>query len=421
MTAIDIQVDVSKKLQSIINSLKSNLQEEVRYTQFLEIKYTNARELLFMLSPAESLADRVEAAGDLEAAENAYNRILNAYRTLHTKHWHEIRGLLLKLATMFWRSSEPLRTEALLWEALELPSGPARNSDLELLKLLARSLRKTCDDLSRVLQSMVIQPIPAFPPSPFPPLHRMLESKYALKAQGNIFQMGPFMSEKGYSSTEDFVPGGLDAVLELLGEFSDSDLEMRDIHGRTPLYLASTLRMEALGCGLLVRASEVDEMAWKMANARDLSGQTVLGISIKSRCSLEFIRTLIDNGAEVDPALMPIPFNPLSPLQLASSLGANDIVALLLSRGADPNRVYPESKTAKMLAQEAGHFEIVELFNNPSFTKSNSYVMGPVDDISYESHELEWFLQSHLDDQLPSKLYYVVDPRSSITTPFEIV
>jgi hypothetical protein len=354
-------METLKELHSAIEYLEiSSIQNEMHYAKLLALKYASVRELWLMLAPVESLADRVAAAGNLEAAESAYSRVLDAYGALDTESFHEVRGLRLKMADFYIKMDAPICAERLLWEALDLRESPARahKSDLEVLKRLARSLPQTSHDLSTVFESSVVEPT-SCNSSPFPPLHRMIGSEYASKVEGNIFQTGPVLER--YWPQNSLV-GGMEAVMEVLQEFSYSDLETRDIHGRSPLYLASLLQKEAIGCALMTRASECEGMARRMTNARDVSGQTVLGIGILNGCSLSFIKALIENGAELDPEpLMP---SPLTPLQAASWLGLSETVDLLLDHGAEVDRVFPGNKTAEILALEGGHNEIAERISN---------------------------------------------------------
>ena len=363
---MDLRANAARKLQIAVEFLeRDQRQHEQHYAQLLELKYANTREILLLMAPAESLADRVVEAGDTEAGEIAYTRLLNAYRVLETKQLHEVRGLLLKMARFFWNIGEPLRAEQFCWEALELREFPlrAQECDVEVLKCLARSLRQTSKDLCNVFQSSVIEPVPACFSSPLPPLQRMMESEYASTVEGNVFQTGVFLDDSCISPARSPILGGMDAILQVLQEFSLSDLEMRDLHFRSPLYLAAALQKEALGHALMTRASEIGGMTERLTNTRDISGQTVLGISIVNGCSLSFIEALIDNGAEVDPdALSPAP---LTPLQAAALLGRTDVVDLLLERGAGADRVYPGNPIPEKLARVGGHDKIAERLRAP--------------------------------------------------------
>jgi hypothetical protein len=318
-----------------------------------------------MLSLARPLADRVEAAGDMDLAENAYTRILNLYRAMDVDDHYNVRSLLRKLANMSWKMGDDQRAENFMWEALVRRDVPlqAYQGDLDLLKDLARSLSRTSKELSKVIQSTVIGPQPPDFISPLPPLQRMMESDYAAKAAGNLLSSGPFSDPSGPLGSP--IVGGVEAVNELVREFPKGDLDARDLTGRTPLYLAGYLRKEGLGIALINCAGEIPGLLFRFVNARDHTGQTVLSTSICSNCSLPFIKILIEKGAEVDPSTSTI--SPAwTPLQAASWVGSLEIVDLLLNRGARLENIYPGSHT------ERGYDDIVRRLRPTSNKPSGS-------------------------------------------------
>jgi ankyrin repeat protein len=184
----------------------------------------------------------------------------------------------------------------------------------------------------------------------------MMESKYASDVVGNVFQKRPLTDAGGV-----FPPilGGIEAIREVIEMVPQEDLQATDLHGRSPLFMATDLQKEPFGLALLLHAADhLSIPRRQFTNARDKSGQTILGIAILRCCSLEYIEALIDYGAEVDPeTLMEMAF---TPLQIASWLGYSGIVDLLLGHGAQPGRIWPGSKTPEELAQEAGHNDIVD-------------------------------------------------------------
>ena len=356
------EADVLKKIQLTIEHLESNgRQGEPHYQNMISLKNAGTRELSANLALAESLADRVRTAGETDAAENAYNRILNVYRMLPIKAWHEVNGLLVKLANIFWEN-EPLRAENLLWETLELGHLPhqARKNDLNILRRLARSLPRTSEALSRVVQDLDIDPIPSNLTTPFPPLQRMMESKYARDVMGNVFQTGRLTDVEGLVPP---ITGGIDAIREVLREVSHVDLQTPDIQGRSPLFMAADLQKEHFGLALMLHVAELPNISRiRFTNARDIYGQTILGIAVWRGCSLEFIETLIDHGAEVDPETLLE--SVWTPLQAAAWLGNSEVVDLLLRHSAQPGRVWRGTKTAEALAQQAGHHELAQLLQS---------------------------------------------------------
>ena len=363
-----MQVEATMKLQVALDySIPGLHRDENINAELFSSRNANVRILTLMPAQAEVMADRLAGCGETEIAEAAYNRILNAYREfwkLDIKAFHETKSLLKKLADMLWSTGEHIRAESLVWEALSLRDvpGQALPSDLDLLKSLARSLPRTCSDISKSIQSTVDGFIPSHLVSPLPPLQCMMQSPFASTVSGSPFHKGIF---PGTSITQDVPPilGGIDTVMDFLRVLPVEALEARDIYGQSPFYMASSLRMEGLGRGILRRLAETSGQCTQYhLNNRDLSGQTVLGASILGGCSLQYIRFLIECGSHVDPKpLMPLPF---TPLQAAAMSGSLDIVCLLLDNGAEVDRVWPGNPTPLTLAENAGHAEVVQRLSN---------------------------------------------------------
>jgi len=363
-----MQVEATNKLQFALDYLVENgRQSEIIYTELLSSRNANVRILTLMPAQAEALADRLAGYGEIEVAEAAYNRILDAYRAfkkLDIKAWHETKSLLKKLADMLWNTGEPIRAENLLWEALTLRDIPeeALPSDLDLLKNLAASLSKTCVDISRSIQSIVDGAIPTYLTSPFPPLQCMMQSSFASTVSGSPFHKGE-SPDPSIAQNVSPILGGMETVMDFLRVLPIEALEVRDIYGQSPFYMASSLGMEGLGRGILLRLAEVSGRGIQYhLNNRDLMGQTVLGASIRARCSLSYLRFLIENGARVDPD--PLKELPWTPLQAAAMAGLADVVRLLLDNGAEVERVYPGNQTPLALAAQGGHADVIQQLSN---------------------------------------------------------
>jgi tetratricopeptide (TPR) repeat protein len=370
--SLDMQLEATKRLQFAVEMMvQNNRHTENLYNELLSSRNANVRILSLMPGQAEALADRLAAAGEIETAEGAYERILNAYRAYRAidmkaiKAGHEIKSLLLKMANIFLERGDHLRAESLMWEALESRDFPseAQESDLEVLKCLANSLPQTSNELSTAIQSAFDGRVPSHLFSPFPPLQRMMQTRYASHFRGSPFHRGEYQEASAMSDVP--ILGGIETVLELLRVLPVGALAARDIYGQSPLYLAASLQMEGLGRAILLRITELPGLGIQSyINARDLSGQTVLGASICGGCSLDFVRHLIDHGAEVDPE--PLKQLPLTPLQAAASMGSLDIVDLLLNCGAKTDRVYRGNKTALTFAEEDRHEAIVRRLRDTS-------------------------------------------------------
>jgi hypothetical protein len=366
-----MQVETTMKLQVALDYSIPGLHRNEDVTAGLfSSRNANVRILALMPSEAEGLADRLAGCGETEAAEAAYIRILNAYREfrkLDLKPFHETKGLLKKLADMLWSTGEHIRAENLVWEALSLRDvpGQALSSDLDLLKSLARSHLRTCSDISKSIQSIQSSVDGLIPPqlsSPFPPLQCMMQSSLAFAVSGSPFHRGDF---SGTSIPQNVPPnlGEIDTIMDFLLALPVEALEARDVYGQSPFYMASSLRMEGLGRGILRRLAETSAQGPQHhLNNRDLSGQTVLGASILGGCSLQYIEFLIENGSHVDPD--PLRDQPYTPLQAAAMSGSLDIVCLLLDNGAEVDRVWPGNPTPLTLAGNAGHPEVVQRLSN---------------------------------------------------------
>lgn len=364
-----MQVEATEKLQLALDYLvKNNRQTENLYPELLSSRNAQAHILTLLPAQAETLADRLAGRGEIEAAEAAYIRILNVFRTfqkLNIKAWYETRSLLKKLADMLWNNGDPIRAENLVWEALSSRDFPAKAqpSDLELLKNLARSVPITCLEISNSIQSIGDgAAFPPYCPSLFPPLQSMMQSSFASTVSGSPFHVGEF-SEIALVPNEPAILGGMETVMEFLRAFPVDALEVRDIHGQTPLYVASALGMEGLGRGILRRLAEVSRLPTQThLNYRDSVGDTILGAAIFGRCSSQYIGFLLAGGAQVDPD--PLLIFPLTPLQAAAISGSSDIVRLLLDNKAQPDHVYPGNKTPLALAEELSHADVIQQLRN---------------------------------------------------------
>jgi hypothetical protein len=375
---IDLRFEALKRLRAKLQDALAypSLHGDMYCTTLRSTKDANDSELLSMLSLAKPLAHRVETAGDMDVAEIAYTRMLSIYRAMDVVDHYNVRGLLRRLANMSWKRGDDQRAEDFMWEALLQRNVPlqADKGDLELLKELARSLSRTSKELSKVIQSTVVGPQPQDFISPLPPLQRMMESDYATNVAGNLLSSGPFLDPN--RPLESPIVGGVEAVIELVEEFPSSDLEARDLTGRTPLYLASFLRREGLGIALIHCGGKIPDLLYRFVNARDHTGQTVLSTCIISNCSLPFIKILIEKGAEVNPDTVSPAW---TPLQAASWVGSLEIVDFLLNRGARPEKISPNSQTAMEIAQERGHDDIVRRLSFASHEPSGSGLSQGID------------------------------------------
>ena len=361
MRDIDKKLEALSKLREYIRCLgptSDKFEDQVRDETLSRVDDIMESELLKLLRQATHLATGLEEAGHSTEAYVAYGRVLEAYRKLNMPPFYNIRSMLIKMATILWTKGDDYLAQTFAWQALasrELISR-AEPSDLGLLKDLAKSLLRTSPEVSNAIQALIPDYLGYTCSSVLPPLHAMMEHNYAIQVPGNVLQPGFHPDITSGKSAESPIIGGIDAVVEFLSEFSDAHLEARDFNGRSPLLLAVAGCREGLGLGLMIRA-KLNARLQQSVNARDLTGQTVLSVAIASGCSLPFVATLIDNGAEVEPLTMP---RAVTPLQAACCRGSLEMVDKLLSKGASIDTAYPGSTTPLSIAEEFGHFDIVD-------------------------------------------------------------
>jgi hypothetical protein len=358
---IDLRVEALSKLDEDILSIdltSGDHKNQTRFNTLIEVKDAMLSKLLDLLRLAKHLAIGVEEAGQSTEAYMAYARVLEVYHKLDMPASYEIRSMLIKMAKVLWTMGDDYRGQSLAWQALAsrdiIPR--AQPSDLDLLKEIAKSLLRTSPEVSHIIKAEIPGHLEYTCNSVLSPLHAMMESNYASHVPGNILQPGLHPDITSGKSAESPIVGGIDAVVDFLGEFSDTHLEARDSNRRSPLLQAVASCREGLGLALMIRTKPNPRLLQRLINARDASEQTVLSLAIASNCSLPFIAALIDNGAEVEPLAVRLA---MTPLQAACYCGSLEIVDLLLNNGANIDTAYPGSSTPLAIAEELGHFDIV--------------------------------------------------------------
>jgi len=321
-----------------------------------------SQDLLSKLNVVEILGDRADAAGEKDLAELAYTRLLDIYRRHPYPVGSLIRSLLIKMAVFYWESDQPLRAEMCWWDVFDLrdPPDQAHGIEREVWESLAKSLSETSGVICEVLRAKLTGFFPSLNlETPFPPVHRMVRGNHGLSTTDSLFRINPSSNITSSSNTLNASPGNVGNIEKTIQELPDMALDTRDIFFRTPLFLAAFLKHEVAGHALVKRIATCSSKPPHIhINARDFSGQTVLGIAILSRCSFKFVKALIDNGAEVNPGLTEGPY---TPLQAACITGDLEITNILLDSGADINHVYEDNPTPAALAQDYGHFNILQL------------------------------------------------------------
>jgi hypothetical protein len=363
---LDAEAELVKQVEETIEALEKHVMNHgPDCYKLAELQHATSQNLLKRLSVVEALADRVDTAGETDLAEITYIRVLSIYRGQPLPVRSFICPLLMKMASFYWRTDQPLRAEKCWWDIFELrdPPGQAQSIENEVWQSLGVSLAQTSGIIRDALRLRYPDLFPTLNlETPFPPIHRMIRSEYTSAAPHGLYRRD-FPSNNAVSSSSHATPTSDEGyILEIIQQIPDIDLATRDVLSRTPLFLAALLKQEDAGHALMMLIAALPSgLQHQHMNARDLSGQTILGIAILSSCSRDFIKTLIDNGADIEPdTLMK---EPLTPLQAACMTGNLDIVALLLDYGADVNRVYPGHATPTQLSQVVGNDKIMQLIN----------------------------------------------------------
>jgi hypothetical protein len=139
-------------------------------------------------------------------------------------------------------------------------------------------------------------------------------------------------------------------IVELLIE-RGADVNLRDIHGRVPMFVAL--------------AEHQPEVARRLAEHTDpnvltADGSTLLMAAARAE-DVELVRWALDHGTDVN-AIRPHKSNATA-LIFAARKGNPEIVAMLLAGGADPNAVNREGKTALECAKNQ---DVKELLRAPA-------------------------------------------------------
>jgi len=144
--------------------------------------------------------------------------------------------------------------------------------------------------------------------------------------------------------------GNLEIVELLIGRGADANL--KDIHGRVPMFVA--LANHHPGVAKMLAEAATDP------SVRTTDGSTLLMAAVRAE-DVELVRWALDNGVEIDVA-RPTK-NHATALMMAAGAGNLEIVGLLLDSGADPGVTNHKGKTALELAKGE---EVRELLRQPA-------------------------------------------------------
>ncbi len=205
------------QLQRILESPFHNAQpNENLHNEVLGLWRDHLRILTLVTAQAEILADKLAEFGELRTAQNAYTRILSVYKryyVLQLPAFDQIESLSLKAANSFWDTEEAFRAETIIWQALESRPYPRKAlvKDLCFLTSLARSLTKTCRNVSTCIHPTFNGEIPPHFATPCPPLELLMCSPYAWFVEGSPFHRGPFPESSGELDSP--ILGGLEGIV----------------------------------------------------------------------------------------------------------------------------------------------------------------------------------------------------------------
>jgi hypothetical protein len=378
---LDTVSELAKQVQITSESIQTRipvnnvLDRGPELDKLAELQHATSQSLLSLLNVIEVLGDRAVAAGETHLAEIAYMRVLDAYRGHPSPVSSFVRRLLMKMASFYRNTDQPHRAENCWWEIFKWrdPACQAQGIEKEVWQRLATSLSQT----SRIISETIRSEYPdLFPPlnleTPFPPIHTLIKHENASIKLHKPRRSDSTSQDMSLSrDIHEVMAGGPGNVIEIIKEAPDFELATRDILSRSLLYLAAFLKREDAGYALMARMETLSPaIRNQRMNARDLSGQTILGIATISGCSAEFITALIDHGAKIDPD--DLLKDPLTPLQAACMNGSPEIVDIFLRHGADVNRVYPGNLTPAQLAQVFGNDKIIQLITTKASGSSSA-------------------------------------------------
>lgn len=383
------------QVQGKIEAIEKRVLGRMEFNKLVEFRYATSKKLLSRLRVVEHLGDLARTAGETDLAEIAYTRVLDIYRR-QLPVASSIRPLLMKMASFYWIAGQPLRAERCWWEIFKLrdPTGETRYFEKDVWQRLAISLPQTSSLISHTIRSRYPD---LFSPlnleTPFPPVHAMIQSEYTSDISHTKSGREFSLDTAGLSTIQSVISGDVGNLSDVIRKISNDDLAARDILCQTPLFLAALLKQEDAGHALLMRIARlppVDQS--KLIRARDVTGQTILGVATLHDCSKQFIKALIEHGAEIDPD--PLAKDAPTPLQAACFTSRPEIVDLFLGHGADINRVLkenqaPYNQTPAQLAQSGGNDKIIQLIekhhsrNSSNATQSTQH--SPTDNDSTQT------------------------------------
>ena len=152
-------------------------------------------------------------------------------------------------------------------------------------------------------------------------------------------------------------------VIQVLVESPQTNVDLPNAKGETPLMLAAIKGQQDLVTQLLKRDAAVNKTGWTPLHYAATSGQ------------LTIMKVLLDNYAFID-AQSP---NGTTPLMMAAMYGSGEAVKLLLAEGADTTMKNQLGMTAVDFANKAGRAEAASLITAAATARANAPKAVPKD------------------------------------------
>jgi len=126
-----------------------------------------------------------------------------------------------------------------------------------------------------------------------------------------------------------------------------TNLEAKAVNGNTPLMMAAYKRNRPAVEALLAKGAKVNQPGWTALHYAAAAGDD------------EIVRLLLARGAKVD-AVSPPSSGGYTPMMMAAREGHDDTALVLIAHGADRLRKNTEGLTAVQLAERAGKTRVAD-------------------------------------------------------------
>ncbi len=356
------QVDMATEALNL-HALQNNIPNTGLHPQDIaKLRKAIFQSLWNQLAVVDYLADEERDTGQLDLAEVAYSRMLQIYQGRPFHNSSQVISLLDKMASFYADLGDPIRASSCWSNITKL-----RDSPDQICGIAKRAWDSLADSLPQrleifnVLQSQITDNLPLVDiGTPFQIDEQIFNSVHNSGPTGVPFQGVPSMARTSSYSVVDSLASVANLV-ETVQRLPTLDLEKRDQYKRTPLFLAAFLKQEDAGHFLLRRIESCSaETSHSHLNIKDYLGQTILGAAISSGCSITFIRSLVEKGAELNPDLEA---RSHTPFQAACMTGNFEVASFLLDRGANINHNYPGSLHPTEFARAKGDTRILQLIH----------------------------------------------------------